>query len=420
MGDENDPLVFDLFEGASDREAKKDTKKKSGGFRLVVGDEVHMKMETGSIVDYVSHVLERLFEFKKDNHRDIIVARAREPELEKLGLGRLCYQSETTAHYHDIAGESLKFAINIIVNTIRPKVDLHILKDIVHTCIGSIAAKSTIHRLQSVFKGYLDSYSEKDGSDAWDSFFGNLTFARDEIREKYKRILGVYFKGMIHNMFAIDIKRKIRDPDYEFDLLKEEEISFVKDKMTKSLPYFNGFLIFTGEQNIGKSFFVNDLLPPELFPFSSTGVAIIPREEMISFGKAAELKGTVLINLEDLHEKQIKSLPFFIKTQLERESWSYRYLYDNAIRSVARRFTPIATTNYIEIIFDITGNRRVLPICLMSINRAINNVNRAAMWTYFFLQWKKEITTITDWYTDKENYHDFLDICSGHYGTDSE
>ena len=410
-----------MSEFANEHLYSKKEKKTYNGFRFVISGEVIYEEEGISAIDFLHMIFSKNFDIRTNLFLDNIDIRLVPGSvLESRCMTIRDAIGEYTVDYVDISNPVMKDIIALMLQFIVPRVNHKDVDSMVFLVIKAIAKQKTSHYMADFMKLNLERYTDKDGKEAFDRFIGYMTFFRQEIKDKYKELIRIYLCGLIHNLFVEDLRRKQKDENYEFDLIERDEIMHSFEAMPHGIPCFNGIIIFTGAPGIGKSVLVNQLLPVKIREFMHVGSDLIPQGDDISHTHASKLKGTILLNLEDIEELQLRRFPKFLKSQLERTHWSYRYLYENRIRKVARRFTPIATSNEMQIIYDTKGNRRILPIYLRKISRNINLVNREALLTYLFKEWKKDMMLCLDWYNKDKYFNAFEDICTYHYGSDFE
>lgn len=115
-------------------------------------------------------------------------------------------------------------------------------------------------------------------------------------------------------------------------------------------------LIFIGKQGVGKSTWIENILPKELCPYSSSGI-IDPKDKDSRF----KLSECILINMEEIGAMKRHEVERF-KELITKSSISDRRPYGIFSENYLRRASFIGSTNNHNILADVTGNRRFLII----------------------------------------------------------
>ena len=249
-----------------------------------------------------------------------------------------------------------------LLRQIRPRTSDIEIRDMFNHAVSRLAAERRSNSVSMLFQYFMSAHTAEVGKDAFERYFACLKFQHNEpfYREQYKLLFHHFCMGVVHNIFSESLSYYLQNPDMVSPLFSKEMIQEVGAVVDDGyLPLFNGLLVICGDQGVGKSFMLNTLLPHELRKYVRQGATLLPRTDHIPHTQAAALKGAVLVNLEDVNFRQIRDMHTYMKSQLERKSWTYRYLFDNDIKKVIRRFTPVASTNETQIIHDGTGNRRI-------------------------------------------------------------
>ena len=113
-------------------------------------------------------------------------------------------------------------------------------------------------------------------------------------------------------------------------------------------------LLCSEVQNIGKTTFINNLLPPELRTYLSTGL-INPNSK----DDLAKIAQSMLINLDEFEGMSGRDLNTF-KDLVTRKVISIRLPYARRSQNFPHTASFAGTCNYQEILHDTTGNRRFL------------------------------------------------------------
>jgi len=156
-------------------------------------------------------------------------------------------------------------------------------------------------------------------------------------------------------------------------------------------------LILCGGQNTGKTEFFRRLLPVELASYHA--------ESKLDNGKDDEILMTKkLIILDDEMSGKSKKEEAHIKAVTSKQTYDIRPPYKTVSIKMNRLAMLCGTTNEIEILNDITGNRRFLPISVKSINHSLyNSINKKELLYECFTLYKngydpdlskEEITTL--------------------------
>ena len=115
-------------------------------------------------------------------------------------------------------------------------------------------------------------------------------------------------------------------------------------------------LIFVGKQGIGKSTFIEKILPTELNEYIYSG-KINPKDK----DSIVLLSEKVLINMEEIGSFS-KSQTDLFKDLLTKSIIQLRRPYSIFSESFVRRASFIGSTNNNDVLADITGNRRFLVV----------------------------------------------------------
>lgn len=107
-------------------------------------------------------------------------------------------------------------------------------------------------------------------------------------------------------------------------------------------------------QNIGKTTFINNLLPPELRAYLSTGLINSNNKDDL-----AKITQAMLINLDEFEGMSGRELNAF-KDLVTRKVISFRLPYARRSQNFPHTASFAGTCNYQEVLHDTTGNRRFL------------------------------------------------------------
>ena len=152
-------------------------------------------------------------------------------------------------------------------------------------------------------------------------------------------------------------------------------------------------LLCSEVQNIGKTTFINNLLPPELRTYLSTGL-INPNSK----DDLAKIAHSMLINLDEFEGMSGRDLNTF-KDLVTRKVISIRLPYARRSQNFPHTASFAGTCNYQEILHDTTGNRRFL--CFHADSIEFIKIN----YTQLYAQIKHLLNTpgYQYWFTQEDN-----------------
>ena len=152
-------------------------------------------------------------------------------------------------------------------------------------------------------------------------------------------------------------------------------------------------LLCSEVQNIGKTTFINNLLPPELRTYLSTGL-INPNSK----DDLAKIAQSMLINLDEFEGMSGRDLNTF-KDLVTRKVISIRLPYARRSQNFPHTASFAGTCNYQEILHDTTGNRRFL--CFHADSIEFIKIN----YTQLYAQIKHLLNTpgYQYWFTQQDN-----------------
>ena len=152
-------------------------------------------------------------------------------------------------------------------------------------------------------------------------------------------------------------------------------------------------LLCSEVQNIGKTTFINNLLPPELRTYLSTGL-INPNSK----DDLAKIAQSMLINLDEFEGMSGRDLNTF-KDLVTRKVISIRLPYARRSQNFPHTASFAVTCNYQEILHDTTGNRRFL--CFHADSIEFIKIN----YTQLYAQIKHLLNTpgYQYWFTQEDN-----------------
>jgi len=177
-------------------------------------------------------------------------------------------------------------------------------------------------------------------------------------------------------------------------------------------------LVFTGAQNVGKSYFFSHLLPEELQQY----FALIKWDK----GKDDEITLTrKLLLLDDEMEAHSKKTEAQIKAILSTQNFFVRLPYGKASKDLPRLAVLCGTSNPDEVLSDPTGNRRIIPVKVFEIaHRLFNEVDKTSLLIEAYrlyqkgFRWmltKEDIARLNAETAQFENYSVEYELLSKHF-----
>jgi predicted P-loop ATPase len=128
-------------------------------------------------------------------------------------------------------------------------------------------------------------------------------------------------------------------------------------------------IIFCGRQGIGKSTWFRNILPPELKKYSSSGFMDPKDKETL-----VQLSELCLYNMDEVENLKPKNVEA-IKELMTKVSMYLRRAYTTLSQNYPRRCSFCGTANGINILHDITGNRRFLCQNVLSMDYKLKDFN---------------------------------------------
>lgn len=146
-------------------------------------------------------------------------------------------------------------------------------------------------------------------------------------------------------------------------------------------------------QNIGKTTFINNLLPPELRAYLSTGLINPSNKDDL-----AKIAQAMLINLDEFEGMSGRELNIF-KDLVTRKVISIRLPYARRSQNFPHTASFAGTCNYQEVLHDTTGNRRFL--CFHVDSMEFIKINYAQL--YAQIKYLLNKPGYQYWFTQSEN-----------------
>ena len=133
-------------------------------------------------------------------------------------------------------------------------------------------------------------------------------------------------------------------------------------------------LIFCGKQGIGKSSWFLNILPDELKKYYSSGY-LDPKDKETK----VQLRELCLFNMDEVENLKPRNVEA-IKELITKPSMYLRRAYTTLSQNYPRRCSFCGTANGINILHDITGNRRFLCQNVLSIDYLLKGINHAQLY----------------------------------------
>lgn len=152
-------------------------------------------------------------------------------------------------------------------------------------------------------------------------------------------------------------------------------------------------LLCSEVQNIGKTTFINNLLPPELRAYLSTGLINPSNKDDL-----ARVAQAMLINLDEFEGMSGRDMSAF-KDLVTRKVISIRLPYARRSQNFPHSASFAGTCNYQEILHDTTGNRRYL--CFHADSIEFIKINYAQL--YAQIKYLLNKPGYQYWFTQEDN-----------------
>lgn len=167
-------------------------------------------------------------------------------------------------------------------------------------------------------------------------------------------------------------------PNYKIDMGRKWLVGMIASIHGQHSPLM---LVLAGCQNSGKTYFFRNLLPDELKDYYA--------ESKLDAGKDDEILMTQkLIIMDDEMGGKSKAESKRLKELTSKQVFTLREPYGRSNVDLRRLAVLCGTTNDTEILNDPTGNRRIIPINVLSINHdSFNKIDKTdlimeAYWLY--------------------------------------
>lgn len=152
-------------------------------------------------------------------------------------------------------------------------------------------------------------------------------------------------------------------------------------------------IIFCGKQGVGKTTWFRHILPPELRKYSSSGfMDCKDKETLIQLSELCLYNMDEVENLKPRHVEAIKEL-------ITKASMYLRRAYTTLSQNYPRRCSFCGTANGINILHDITGNRRFLCQNVLSMDYKLEGFNLGQLYAQAYQLFR---TGFQYWLNDAE------------------
>ena len=197
---------------------------------------------------------------------------------------------------------------------------------------------------------------------------------RNEIREWLEQVRTPGTDEIKKLVESIEFKH----PEISRQLCFTWLLSTLQTLFAKPLPYM---MVFTGRQNSGKTEFFRRLLPDDLSHWMA--------ESTLDQGKDSEkLMCEHWLILNDEYKGSTLQDVAKLKDMLSKNTFTLRLPYGRGNQQFRRISSLCGTSNENSLIYDHTGNRRIFPLEVVSINFAqLNSVDRCRMWGQLYNAW---------------------------------
>lgn len=145
-------------------------------------------------------------------------------------------------------------------------------------------------------------------------------------------------------------------------------------------------LVLTGAQNEGKTKFFRNLLPHDLSKYYAESSLDEGKDAQILMCKKAIICDDEFAGKSKADYKQLKQM-------LSKQYFSIRRPYGKVTEDLQRVAVLCGTSNEDEIINDPTGNRRIIPMPIKSVNwDKYERVDKDMLWVELYEEWKESGT----------------------------
>lgn len=169
-------------------------------------------------------------------------------------------------------------------------------------------------------------------------------------------------------------------PEYADLFIKKWLISIIASIHGEHSPLM---LVLTGPQNTGKTEWFRRLLPPQLQRYMVQSKMDRGKDDEILMAK------NILIFDDEMSGKSKKEEKM-MKEFLSSQRLTLRKPYDSIDVTLHRHAVFCGTTNELEVLNDPTGNRRIIPINVLSIDQPrLNSFDRVKLFMGLYYTWQQ-------------------------------
>lgn len=193
-----------------------------------------------------------------------------------------------------------------------------------------------------------------------------------------------------------ELASRIKTDDNEFftNAFKRWFVAMVSSGIDESI-FNHTMLIFSGNQGIGKSTFIRNLLPPALRNYSYSGnINPNSRDTLVYLSECLIIDLDELSNLTRKQNNDVKELITKSKIKLRR---AFGRMHENLVR----RASFIGSLNDDKFLTDLTGNRRFLCFKVNEINYR-SSINYEGIYSQAFALYNSNFK----YYYDKEEINE--------------
>lgn len=213
----------------------------------------------------------------------------------------------------------------------------------------------------------------------------------DPFKEFFQEHKDLTSEGHIKELLACFT---IAEPEFEEDALTEDERAadylevFLTRWLVSIISSMHGIysllvLVLTGGQSVGKTKFFRGLLPESLQSFYGESKLDKDKDDGI-------LMCQKLILMDDEFSGKSKREAAKFKEISSRETFTVRRPYGKVFEDLPRIAVLCGTTNEEEILNDVTGNRRLIPINVVSLDlERFAAIDKVALFMELYRLWKE-------------------------------
>lgn len=166
------------------------------------------------------------------------------------------------------------------------------------------------------------------------------------------------------------IANDVFDVEYEYHYIKKWMVGMIASIYGHTSPLL---LALVGGMNTGKTFWFNHLLPAELNKYMAQIKLSIEKDAEIAMTRYLMIFDDELSGKSRMEEKHLKELT-------SKKTFTFRPPYGRVSIQRPRLAVLCGTSNEEQILSDPTGNRRIIPIHVISINHELyNSIDKTAL-----------------------------------------